>query len=431
MRGCRLAAVVVVAGLGACSSRAPDVGEIGTVYARPAEDVKVLSLGRGETLGELLGNSIKPNEQYDLLLAFRQQASPRRMRVGTEITLRRRADTGRLRRVDVEFNRDTTVRLTRGPDGWSSQIVQTPTYVDTLYAAGTIDNSLWESVVDNPGLASLPVQDRGGLIDDLDAVFQWQIDFSRQIHQGDTYRFVYEEEVRPDGSMRSGKLLAAEVVNAGTPYYAIYFDPNGDGRGSYYDLAGRSVRRAFMRKPLAYRRISSRFSRDRYQPILHIWRPHLGVDYAAAIGTPVWATADGVVVRRGWDGGYGNLIELRHPNGWQTRYGHLSAFRKGLHVGSRVHQGEVIGYVGETGLATGPHLHYEIRHHGKAIDPLAVKLPAGDPVPAHDQADWDRARTAEMALLMSIPGGGPVRTMASAAGHASQPTQPEDARGQR
>ncbi len=428
---CRLAAALAVAALGACSSPAPDAGTLATIYARPAESVQVLSLQQGETLGKLLGSAIRPNEQYDLLLAFRQQASPRRMRAGTEITLRRRADDGWLRGVDVEFNADTTIRLTRNPDGWSASTIATPTYLDTLYAAGRIDNSLWESVVDNPSLAALPIGDRLGLIDDLDAVFQWQIDFSRQIHQGDTYRFVYEEEVRPDGSMRTGRLLAAEVVNAGTPYFAIYFDPNGDGKGSYYDRDGKSVRRAFMRKPLSYRRISSRFSRDRYHPILHIGRPHLGVDSAAAAGTPVWATADGVVVRRGWDGGYGNLIELRHPNGWETRYGHLEAFKRGLHVGSRVHQGDVIGYVGQTGLATGPHLHYEILRHGHQVNPLAVNLPSGDPVPEQDETDWTRARTARMALLESIPGAGPVRTVASAAGATPQPSQSEEARGQK
>ncbi len=231
--------------------------------------------------------------------------------------------------------------------------------------------------------------------------------------------------------MRSGRLLAAEIVNAGTSYYAVYFDPNGDGRGTYYDPEGRSVRRAFLRKPLSYRRISSRFSLHRFQPILHIWRAHKGVDYAANAGTPVWATADGVVVRRGWDGGYGNLIELRHPNGWETRYGHLEAFKRGLHVGSRVHQGDVIGYVGETGLATGPHLHYEIIRHGKQIDPLAVNLPAGDPVPEQDRADWTHDLNARMALLQSIPGAGPVRTVVSAAAEAEPSSQPEDARGKK
>jgi len=236
-----LVTVVVAAVLASCARPAPDVGALDAVYATPAEESQVLSLKRGQTLGELLSTSIEPAEQYDMLLAFRQQASPRRLRPGTEITLRRRREDGWLRRVDVELSRDRTVRLLRDPTGWVSQTIETPTYVDTLYAAGEIENSLWESVVDNPALKNLPVGDRVGLIDDLDRVFQWQMDFSRQIRSGDTYRFVFEEQVRPDGSLRSGKLLAAEMVNAGTSYYAVYFDPNGDGQGSYFDLDGKSV----------------------------------------------------------------------------------------------------------------------------------------------------------------------------------------------
>lgn len=424
--GWRVVAVLWAAAVvAACSGPAPDVGMLDPIYAKPAEDVQVLALEQGQTLGELLSGSIDSKEQYDLLLAFQQQASPRRMRPGTEITLRRREDDGWLRRVDVELSADQTVRLTRDGTGWSSRTIRTPTFVDTLYASGEIENSLWESVVDNADLAALPVADRVGLIDDLDRVFQWQMDFSRQIRSGDTYRFVFEEEVRPDGSLRSGKLLAAEMVNAGTSYYAVYFDPNGDGEGSYYDLDGKSVRRAFLLKPLTYRRISSRFSLGRYHPILHRIRAHKGIDYAANTGTPVMATADGVVTFRGRDGGYGNLIELRHPNGWRTRYGHLSGYARGLHVGSRVHQGDVIGYVGMTGLATGPHLHYEMLRHGAQIDPLSVDLPAGDPVPNDAEVRWEHALTGRMALLRSIPGAGPVRSTMATAETAADPPPPE------
>lgn len=422
---CGLVAVALVAVLASCSRPAPDVGTLDAVYAKPAEEAEVLSLKRGETLGQLLSGSVEPADQYDMLLAFRQQASPRRLRPGTEITLRRREDDGWLRRVDVELSRDRTVRLLRGPTGWESASIETPTYVDTLYASGEIESSLWESVVENPALAALPVGDRVTLIDDLDRVFQWQMDFSRQIRSGDTYRFVFEEKVRPDGSLRSGRLLAAEMVNAGTSYFAVYFDPNGDGQGSYFDLDGKSVRRAFLLKPLTYRRISSRFTLRRYHPILHKWRSHKGIDYAADTGTPVMATSDGVVTFRGRDGGYGNLIELRHPNGWRTRYGHLSGFARGLHVGSRVHQSEVIGYVGMTGLATGPHLHYEMIRHGKQIDPLSVDLPAGDPVPDQAEDRWNRARETRMALLRSIPGAGPVRTTMASAEASSEPPPPQ------
>jgi murein DD-endopeptidase MepM/ murein hydrolase activator NlpD len=263
----------------------------------------------------------------------------------------------------------------------------------------------------NPALSTMAAADRNEMIHHLDQVFQWQVDFYRQIQSGDTYRFVVQREVRPDGSMRSGRLLAAELVNAGEPVHAIWFDPNGDGQGSYFDIEGESVRRAFLLKPLEFRRISSRFTNSRLHPVLNTWRSHRGVDYAAAAGTDVMATADGVVIQRGPDGGYGNSVQVRHANGWVTRYAHLRGFRSGIVVGTRVRQGEVIGYVGQTGLATGPHLPSELLQRGRFVDPLAEDLPAGDPVPAADRMRWHAESGGRVALLNGSPPSGPVRTM--------------------
>jgi murein DD-endopeptidase MepM/ murein hydrolase activator NlpD len=409
-----LAAALAAVALSSCGSP-PDVGELNPIYARPAENVRVVKLEPNETFGALLQGNVDASQQYDLVMAFQEQASPRRMKDGTEVVFRYLAADSALRSVDVSLDSDRTVRLTHDEAGWHSETVTTPVYTDTVFAAGVIKGSLWNSVVDNPALSGMPASDRVGLIDDLDKVFQWQVDFSRQIQNGDTYRFAFEREVRPDGSTRAGHLLAAELVNVGTPYDAIWFDPNGDGEGSYYDLDGKSVRRAFLLKPLEYKRISSRFSLSRYHPILHKFRAHKGVDYAAATGTPIMATADGVIIFRGWKGGFGNCIEIRHPNGWVTRYGHMSAFKHGLSVGSRVHQSDVIGYVGMTGLATGPHLHYEMIHHGVSLDPLSVNLPHGDPVPSSAQQQWRVARAEWLSLLESIPGAGPVRAATEAA----------------
>jgi murein DD-endopeptidase MepM/ murein hydrolase activator NlpD len=395
----------------ACSlGEAEDAGTLDPIYAKPAEDVEILTLGRNQTLGELLEGAVPSQEHYGLLLAFLEQASARRMRAGTEITLRYRPDDRWLRGVDVALNADQTVRLVREPDGWRSSTVVTPVFIDTLYAAGVIESSLYEAVVGSPAMEGIPYGDRNRLIDHLDRVFQWQVDFSRQIRVGDTYRFAFEREVRPDGSFRAGRLLAAELVNSGTSYHAVWFDPNGDGQGSYYDLEGKSVRRAFLLKPLEYRRISSRFSASRLHPVLNRYRAHRGIDYAADSGTPVMATADGVVIWRGPKGEFGNLLEIRHPNGFITRYGHLRGFKSGVTAGTRVHQGDIIGYVGMTGLATGPHLHYEMLRGGRQMDPLSVDLPAGDPVPADARERWQTEKAARVALLELIPGAGPVRT---------------------
>lgn len=380
----------------------PDAGMLDKVYAEPAERREVRILGPGETLGQVLGESLDRRDQQAVLLAFQEQASPRRMRVDTEITLRFVGENV-LRGVDVVVNPDETVRITRGPVEWGSSMIRTPTRIDTLLVSGAIEASLWNSLIESESLEGMPFNDKGLLVDELDKVFQWQLDFSRQIQPGDEYRVAFERQVRPDGSMRGGHVIAAEFVNVGTSYQALWFDPNGDGEGSYYDEEGNSVRRSFLLKPLSFRRISSRFSNGRRHPILNTVRAHRGVDYAADAGTPIMATADGVVQHRGALGGLGNAVVLAHANGFTTRYGHMSRFAAGVRVGSRVSQGDVIGYVGMTGLATGPHLHYEMIRSGRHVDPLAVDLPNGDPVPAEVMDRWTAELTPRLALLDAVP----------------------------
>jgi murein DD-endopeptidase MepM/ murein hydrolase activator NlpD len=376
-----------------------EIGAIAPVLARPAELAEVRSVSSGETLDQALGDYIPGTDRQQVVLAFQEQASPRRIQPGTEVTLRWRAADHWLRGVDVVLNPDSTVRLTRDELGWRSAVVQTPIWTDTLYATGTIKDVLWNAVVQNPALGDVPVHDRALLIDHLDQVFQWQVDFSRQIQPGDTYRFAFERQVRPDGSMRAGHLLAAELMNAGTKFAALWFQTSGADRGSYYGPDGKSVRRSFLLKPLEFKRISSRFTNARFHPILGLWRAHQGTDYAAAAGTPIQATGDGVVTHRGPMGALGNAVVIKHPNGYVTRYGHMSRFEPTVKEGTRVHQGQVIGFVGMTGLATGPHLHYEFWIGGKPVDPLSVNLPPGDPVGPEDSARWQTESSARLALL--------------------------------
>jgi murein DD-endopeptidase MepM/ murein hydrolase activator NlpD len=387
-----------------------EVGELPALYAAPAERMEVRHLGSGQTLGGVLSPTLVGAEQQAALMAFQELASPRRLATGTEVTFRQRARDGWIRGVDVTLNADSTVRLTRDDFGWHSSVIVTPLATDTISAAGSIQQSLYAAMLDNPSLTGLPEADRLELIFALDKVFQWQIDFSRQIQPGDYYRFAVERKVRPDGSMHSERIVAAELVNKGRSFHAIWFDPEGDGVGSYYDMEGKSVRAAFLRKPLEFRRISSVFSNGRLHPILRTWRAHRGVDYAAATGTPVQATANGTITVRGVSGGYGNLVEIRHQNGFTTRYGHLSRFASGFRVGSPVRQGDVIGFVGMTGLATGPHLHYEMLRSGRHIDPLSADLPSGgEPVPAHATERWTLEMVDRVALLEVLPGPDEVR----------------------
>ena len=243
--------------------------------------------------------------------------------------------------------------------------------------AGVVSTSLYQAVQ--------ALGEEVELANDLAEIFAWDIDFSRSVQPGDEFSILYERLflVGEDGAetyVRPGRILAGRYTNGLHEYRAVYFE-QAEGKGGYYRPDGSSVRRQLLRAPLNYRRISSRFSRSRLHPILRVRRPHLGIDYAAPRGTPVWVVADGTVIHRGYSGGLGHLVKVRHANGYVSYYGHLSRYPRGLKVGQRVQQKEVIGYVGSTGISTGPHLHYQLMKNGRSIDPGAVRTPAGEPIP--------------------------------------------------
>lgn len=238
-------------------------------------------------------------------------------------------------------------------------------------ASGTITNSLYMSA------------QRAGLSDSLTMelanIFGWDIDFALEIRAGDQFSLIYEEEYLDGKKYRNGPILAAEFVNQGKVFRAIRFEDD-EGYSSYYSPKGESMRKAFLRAPVDFRRISSRFTKARYHPVLGKKRPHKGVDYAAATGTPIKASGDGRVIFKGVKGGYGRTVMIRHGSQYTTLYAHMSKFRGSVKNGSRVRQGQVIGYVGKSGLATGPHLHYEFRVNGVHRNPLTIKLPAAEPL---------------------------------------------------
>jgi len=323
---------------------------------------------------------------------------------GTEISFRwlvkDDSEGETLRAVDIALNRDETVRLMRGPIGWESEKIVTPVHADTVFASGEIDGSLWTSMINDEELAGLDAADRAELVMELDAIYKWRLDFFTDIRNGDYWRFTYEREARPDGTTRAGRILSAELVNRRRSYTAIYFDPDHAGQGAYYDLDGESVKAMFLRSPIAFGdRVSSRFTNSRFHPILKRWRAHRGVDFGGIVeGTPIQATGNGTILKREWSDSYGNWVEVRHGNGYTTRYAHMSRFRGGLGVGSAVVQGQTIGYVGQTGLAQGAHVHYEMRQRGEPLDPLTLDQ-GGDPVPAEQQSAWEAQRADRFALL--------------------------------
>jgi murein DD-endopeptidase MepM/ murein hydrolase activator NlpD len=236
----------------------------------------------------------------------------------------------------------------------------------------------------------------------LSDIFAWDVDFTTDLRNDDTFKIVVEGFYLDGDFKKYGDILSAEFINNSETYHAYRFED--DGKVEYYDADGKSLRRAFLKAPLSFRRISSGFSQKRFHPILKIYRPHLGVDYAASAGTPVSAVGDGRVVFAGYKGQNGNIVVIRHFNGYRTFYGHLSTIVKGIRKGVKVKQGQVIGYVGATGLATGPHLDYRIKVNNRFVNPLTLKLPRGSSVPKKLRSEFrDFKNKMDMRLVSITP----------------------------
>ena len=234
-------------------------------------------------------------------------------------------------------------------------------------------------------------------------IFGGDIDFHRDIRKGDRFSVIFESISHLGKMVRTGRILAAEFVNDGRTYRAVWFE-GSDGRNGYYTADGKNIRKVFLRSPLEFSRVTSGFSGGRFHPVLKEVRAHRGIDFGAPTGTRVKATGDGVVEFAGRKGGYGNLVVLRHQSQYQTYYGHLSGFAAGIRKGTRVAQGDVIGYVGATGIATGPHLHYEFRVGGVHRNPLAMVLPAAPPLAADQMARFRDSTQGILARLDEIRG---------------------------
>jgi murein DD-endopeptidase MepM/ murein hydrolase activator NlpD len=306
-------------------------------------------------------------------------------------------------RVTLLLSADRTVILLRAGDAWSSREERTPWTTDTVVMHGVVHSNLYDAV--NAGAGALLSRGaRAELAWTIADIFEYRIDMSRELQDGDAVRAVFERSRSPAGVVRVGAILAAGLERGGTEVQAIRFAPASETRAQYFDQSGRSLRAAFLRAPLSFRRISSVFGM-REHPILGNWRSHKGTDYAAASGTPVRSIGNGVVLFAGTRGGYGNSIDVRHPNGFVTRYGHLKGFASGVRSGAHVSMGQTIGYVGMTGLATGPHLHFEVIVGGVQRDPrTALKSNAGPPLAAGELAAFDRIRLESVAQLGQAAG---------------------------
>ncbi len=350
-------------------SQAPGV----SVEVRPlrlsGERVRAMA-GPGDTL-ESLCRRLAGDEWHDWSSALAGNVDPRSLRPGMALE-GRWSPAGRLERMALFLDRRTTVHVAREEDGslrtWREEI---PLERDLVRLEGTIESSLFEAVERAGGDAELAVR--------LARIFQWDVDFFRDLRKGDRFVVVADRlavEGRPFGW---GTLFAARFVNAGRVLDAVAY-PDGEGRLAYYDLEGRPLRKQFLKAPLEFSRVTSGFSLRRFHPVLKRRMPHYGVDYGAPVGTPVHVTADGVVRFVGRKGGAGKMVSVRHANGYETNYLHLSRYARGIRKGVRVRQGQVIGYVGQTGWATGPHLDYRVRLNGKWINPMRIASPPARPI---------------------------------------------------
>lgn len=316
----------------------------------------------GSTLSEILENSGLGRQSYVRLISILEDSmNVRKCYPGDEINIKRLGD----RLVEFEFiGKDGDFKV----DSLYNFKKRAEKLVLSLIRGSINGGSLWEAIIENGGLPSLVYRF-------ADEIFTWDIDFNTETRVGDEFVIVVYKKYAGEKFLSYGDIIYASYKRKKKNLEAFYYTPRGK-RHDYYDPKGRSLQRVFLRAPLSYRRISSKFTKSRLHPILHIRRPHYGVDYAAPIGTPVRTIGDGKVIFKGWNGGYGNQVIIQHGSRYKTYYGHLSRFARGIKKGKYVKQGDVIGYVGSTGLSTGPHLDFRIKKNGRWINPLKLDPPS-------------------------------------------------------
>ncbi len=366
------------------------------------------TLGQRETLSDVLARAGVTGRRYAAFLAAARRLDARRLRPGLVLHFRQPLTDSVIDRLSLRVGPERRLWYARDSAGgsWSEREEHIAWVPERLRIQGTITTSLYQALDASLPDSVLPGPERQTLAWAIADVYDWEVDFTRDVRPGDQFEVLFERLLSREGGgggeRRFGRVVASRVEVAHTPSYAFFFVTDSlQERGGFFDDHGRSLKRAFLRAPLQFRRISSRFG-GRVHPILRSYRAHHGVDYSAAYGTPVRATADGQVSRAGRVGGMGNMIEVRHVNGIHTRYGHLAGFAKGLHVGSRVRQGETIGFVGSTGLSTGPHLHYEFVINGRPTNPQRSTAGTGAPIPRSLQAAFEATRSA-LALELEPP----------------------------
>ena len=348
----------------------------------PAEDQALswttAEVKKGDTLSHIFKRvGLGPREVQAVMSAKGDLSELKKIHPGQ--TFRFGMKDEALEKLEYVISRTESLHIDLDGDAYNANFVKQELVPFTSYAEGTITSSLF--------LAAQKAGLSNSMTMELANIFGWDVDFALDIREGDSFKVIYQELHLNGEKVRDGDILAAQFTNQGKTFTAIRFETSDRGV-DYFTPEGNSMRKAFRRTPVDFARISSHFNLSRKHPVLHTIRAHKGTDYAASTGTPIKATGDGKVQFAGWKGGYGRVVILQHGQGIQTLYGHMSGFARNIRSGTRISQGQVIGYVGSSGLATGPHLHYEFHVNGSVRNPVTVKLPQANPISTQDKAGF-------------------------------------------
>ena len=375
------------------------ISELGPVF-RPDKGPLEMRIGRGLTFYEsLAARGVAHEDIMTLVAACKEFRNLRNVRAGELFRIHITSDGG-LRSLGFDLDEESHVTWVRQGDTYVREDGTYPVEHRLKGVTGTIEHSLYASLQKIRAPLTLAPK--------MNDILGWDIDFNRDLRKGDTFRIVFDEVWKEDELVRTGSIQALEIVNRGKVKQAFRFTAEG-GRPGYFDADGNNMQKQLMRAPLEYSRISSGYSHRRMHPVLKRWMPHLGIDYAAPLGTPVRAGGDGFVVAATTKKGNGRYIQIRHTNReYETYYLHLSKYAKGIKNGTRVSQGQIIGYVGATGYATGPHLDYRVKRNGTFVNPRKLKLPAAAPVAGDLRPHFDSLKEMFIAAMEDIPSGEPV-----------------------
>jgi murein DD-endopeptidase MepM/ murein hydrolase activator NlpD len=388
-------AVAAVAFIRPIPPSAPAAAVLAIDARPPAWLLRTDTLGRGETIGQLLERSGIGREHANRIIRSLTSLDDRKTPAGMPITVRRLESDSLPREIVFQLAIDRLLHVERVDSSWVSREERLPWTTDTIVVSAVVHSTLYDAL--DQGGGALPRKMRSELAWAVADIFEYRVDMSRDLQDGDSLKVLVERSSGPGGAVRVGSILAARLTLSGATTEALRYTVAG--RERYFDQAGRALQASFLRAPVAFRRISSVFGM-RLHPILGIWRKHAGTDYAASSGTPVRSIGEGVVVFAGRQGGYGNVIEVRHPNGFVTRYGHLRGFARGARSGARVGIGQTIGFVGMTGLATAPHLHFEVLVNGVQKNPrVALGRTGGEPLGDSERLAFAERRVSLLARL--------------------------------